>query len=158
MGTARDSTGPPSVNEMFRNSMESDGWEILEGSRSRGYRCSRGDEVLHFFALGKWQLMQADVDTLYGRVLRALTRGVEADQLVIVLPESARSYAPQVGAELRQALGMEIAILRESGRVEWIDGGGLRWFSAVNLDALQQVGFGVKDGAARRLGAIFKRR
>ncbi|OZF48321.1 hypothetical protein CH293_18610 [Rhodococcus sp. 14-2470-1b] len=142
---------------MFRNCMESEGWEILEGSRSRGYRCSRGDEVLHFFALGKWQLLQSEIDSLYGRVLRAVTRGVEADQLVIVLPESAREYAPQVGAELRQALGIEIAILRESGRIEWIDGGGLRWFSAVNLDALQQVGVSVKDGAARRLGAIFRR-
>lgn len=47
--------------------MESEGWEILEGSRSRGYRCSRGDEVLHFFALGKWQLLQSEIDALYSR-------------------------------------------------------------------------------------------
>ncbi|OZC49285.1 hypothetical protein CH289_17250 [Rhodococcus sp. RS1C4] len=73
-----------------------------------------------------------------------------------MLPESAREYAPQVGAELRQALGIEITILRESGRIEWIDGGGLRWSSAVNLDALQQVGVGVRDQVVRRFGVIFK--
>ncbi|OZF52084.1 hypothetical protein [Rhodococcus sp. 14-2470-1a] len=147
----------PSVNEMFRTALELDGWEVMAGSRSRGYSCSRNDETLHFVALGKWELLQSEVDTLYGRVLRAITRGVDADQLVIVLPEPAREYAPQVSSEVRQALGIEIAILHESGRIEWIDGDGLRWFSAVNLDALQQIGHDVRDGA-RRFGEIFKRR
>lgn len=146
----------PSVNELFRTELENDGWEVVEGSRSRGFRCWRGDETMHFIALGVWELRQTDMDSLYGRALRAISTEPDVDSFVIVLPESAREFRDQVHHQVRKQLGLEIAVLHESGRIEWTDGVGVRWFGAVNLDRVGQAGSAFAD-RVRRFGTKFQK-
>jgi hypothetical protein len=126
------------------------------GSRSRGFRRWRGDETMHFIALGMWELRQSDRDTLYGRALRAISTEPDVDSFVIVLLESAREFRGQVHREVRERLGLEIAVLHESGRIEWTDGVGVRWFAEVDLDRVGQVGSAFAD-RVRRFGSKFRR-
>lgn len=106
------------VVDAFCSWLEGDGWVVEREVAFCDVRATRGSELMFAEAKGRTAAPGLDIDTLYGQLLRRVPAdAVGVAQFAVVVPSTALSAALRVPLSVREALGIDVYTVDESGRV-----------------------------------------
>lgn len=112
------------VVDAFCAYLEAHGWDIQREVNLVDIVATRNGVTLLAEAKGRTSSPGLDVDTLYGQLLRRIPgAAVGTSVLAVVVPDIAVKFALRVPVEVRDALGIHVYGVGESGELEHVGHG-----------------------------------